>query len=92
MVCLSLPVFAISADALVQKAMENSVAMKTLEINRENNELSLRTKDEKDTLSVSVSSGEVSFQKESPGKSFFSMGPSAVFQTPQEFLNQGIPH
>lgn len=77
MVCLSLPVFAISADALVQKAMENSVAMKTLEINRENNELSLRTKDEKDTLSVSVSSGEVSFQKESPGKSFFSMGPSA---------------
>ena len=75
---------ALSADDLVQKAMENSTTIRTLNINRENTILSRQISDAEPTMSVTISSGNVTVQKEDVGKSIFMMNPYATITLPEK--------
>ncbi len=76
--------FAADIDSIVQSAMESSQTIKTLEINRQNTELSWQTQDlEDDKVSVTVSTGNITVQKESSGSPVFSMGPSVDVALPE---------
>ena len=75
---------ALSADDLVQKAMENSTTIRTLNINRENTILNRQISDVEPTMSVTISSGNVTVQKEEVGKSIFMMSPYATITLPEK--------
>ena len=75
---------ALSADDLVQKAMENSTTIRTLNINRENTILNRQISDVEPTMSVTISSGNVTVQKEEVGKSIFMMSPYATIILPEK--------
>lgn len=76
--------YATGVDDLVLAAMENSQTMKTLEINRQNTELSWRSQDlDEDKVSVTLSTGNITVQKESTGNPVFSMGPSVDVTMPE---------
>ena len=75
---------ALSADDLVQKAMENSTTIRTLSINRENTILNRQISDVEPTMSVTISSGNVTVQKEEVGKSIFMMSPYATITLPEK--------
>ena len=75
---------ALSTDDLVQKAMENSTTIRTLNINRENTLLNRQISDVDPTLSVTVSSGSLTISKEEMGKSIFYMNPYAVITLPEK--------
>ena len=75
---------ALSADDLVQKAMENSTTIRTLNINRENTILNRQIADVDPTMSVTISSGNVTVQKEDVGKSIFMMSPYAMITLPEK--------
>ena len=79
-----LSVHALSADDLVQKAMENSTTIRTLNINRENTILNRQISDVEPTMSVTISSGNVTVQKEEVGKSIFMMSPYATITLPEK--------
>ena len=76
-------VFAMSADDIIAKAIQNSVAIKTLELNQENSIISRKIDDVEEGVSVGIKYGEVTFQKEKNGSPFFG------YQITD--LNVGIP-
>lgn len=76
--------WALSADDMVRSAMESSTTVRTLNINRENTLLSRQISDASSATSVTVSSGDVTVQKESLGTPVFSMGPSATVTLPEK--------
>ena len=75
--------FAASADDIVAAALENSTTVRTLNINRENTILNRQIADTDQKMTVSLSTGEVTVQKEGTGTPVFSMGPSATFTLPE---------
>ncbi len=77
-------IFAMSADDIIEKAIQNSVAIKTLELDRENSIISRKIDDVEEGVSVTVSSGNVTFRKESEVTPFFTMGPSLEVALPQK--------
>lgn len=77
-------VFAMSADDIIEKAIQNSVAIKTLELNRENSIITRKIDDVEEGVSVTVSSGNVTFRKENEVIPFFTMGPSLEVALPQK--------
>ena len=76
--------FAMSADDMIEKAIQNSVAIKTLELDRENSIISRKIDDAEEGVSITVSSGNVTFRKESATSPFFSMGPSLEVALPEK--------
>lgn len=75
--------FALSADDIVAAALENSATVRTLDINRENTILSRQIADADSGATVSLSTGEVTVQKEGTGNPVFTMGPSATVTLPE---------
>ena len=86
--CALSGIFAMSADDMIEKAIQNSVTIKTLELGRENSIISRKIDDAEEGVSVTVSSGNVTFQKEKTTISgttpFFSMGPSVEVALPEK--------
>lgn len=80
---VALGAFALSADDIVAAAIENSTTMRTLNINRENTLINRQIADTDPKMTVTVSSGEVTVQKEGMGNPVFSMGPSATLTLPE---------
>lgn len=77
-------VFAMSADDIINKAIQNSVTIKTLELDRENSIISRKIDDAEEGVSVTVSSGNVTFRKEIATSPFFSIGPSLEISLPEK--------
>ena len=75
--------FAASADDIVAAALENSTTVRTLNINRENTLINRQIADTDPKMTVSLSTGEVTVQKEGTGNPVFSMGPSATLTLPE---------
>jgi len=80
---VALGAFALSADDIVAAAIENSTTIRTLNINRENTLINRQIADTDPKMTVTVSSGEVTVQKEGMGNPVFSMGPSATLTLPE---------
>ena len=81
--CTAVSLGALSADDIVRSAMENSTTVRTLNINRENALLNRQISDASPVTSVTLSTGDVTVQKESLGTPVFTMGPSATVTFPE---------
>lgn len=77
-------IFAMSADDIVNKAIQSSVTIRTLEINNENSLLAQQMDDAKKGVSITVSSGDVTVQREAVGTPFFEMSPYAEVVLPEK--------
>ena len=75
--------FALSADDIVAAALESSTTVRTLNINRENTLLNRQIADTDSGMTVSLSTGEVTVQKEGTGNPVFTMSPSATVTFPE---------
>lgn len=82
--CAAMCVGALSADDIVRSAIENSPAVRTMNINRENALLNRQITDADPIMSVTLSTGDVTVQKESFGTPVFSMGPSVTVALPEK--------
>ncbi len=74
---------ALSADDIVAAALESSTTVRTLNINRENTLINREIADTDPKMTVSLSTGEVTVQKEGTGNPVFTMGPSATLTLPE---------
>lgn len=76
-------IFAMSADDIVNKAIQSSVTIRTLEISNENSILAQQMDDAKKGLSITVSSGDITVQKETALNPFFQMSPYVEVVLPE---------
>jgi len=76
--------FAADLETIIQSAMDSSQTIKTLNINRQNTELSWQSQDlEEERVSITLSTGSITVQGEASGSPVFSMGPSADVTLPE---------
>ena len=81
--CTAMSIGALSADDIVRSAIENSTTVRSMNINRENALLNRQISDASPITSVTLSTGDVTVQKESLGTPVFTMGPSATVTIPE---------
>ncbi len=81
-ICLCL--YATDLETIIQSAIENSDTVKTLEINRQNTELSWQSEDiENNSISINLETGNISVKGEGDGETSFSFGPSVEVTLPE---------
>ena len=79
----ALPLAAMTLDEMIEKAMQNSATIRSLEISRENTMISRQMDDVGQTVSVSLSTGNMTVRKERSGLTVFSVNPSVEVTLPE---------
>lgn len=85
-VALALPAYTVSLDTLLQKALDQSPSMHSLELTKNNAELTLSIKEEDKQLGVELTSGEVSstYLSSLSAYGFRTSGAEATFTLPDD--------